>query len=86
LIVRILTVATQTVIAGVFVFYFFSIARDIRKIGEGEAGMRKEYFFWGIIALFVMVSVGGILALLENTLFGSSSSMTGGSIPLDLGQ
>ena len=84
LLVQILTAATSTAIGLVFVLYFFGLATDLHKIGEGEAGKRKEYLIWGIIALFVMISVGGILATLENTLFGSSSSMSGGGIPIGL--
>ena len=85
LLVTILNSATATAVVLVFALYFFGVARDLRKIGEGEAGKRKEFFVWGIIALFVMISVGGIVALLENTLFGSSSSMSGGSVPIGLG-
>ena len=74
----------STAIGLVFVLYFYGLATDLHKIGEGEAGKRKEYLIWGIVALFVMISVGGILAILENTLFGSSSSMSGGGIPIGL--
>ena len=58
------------------VLYFWGITQNINKFGEsGGAGADKmrAYFFWGIIILFVMVSVWGILRILENSLFGGSS-------------
>lgn len=62
------------------VIYFAGIASGITKMGsEDGAEERKNYFFWGIVALFVMVSVWGILRLLQNTLFGGQGGVnTGG--------
>lgn len=31
----------------------------------------RSYLVWGIIIIFVMVSIWGILQLLQNTLFGN---------------
>jgi hypothetical protein len=41
---------------------FIFSAGDTSKIEEG-----RKIMMWGIIALFVMVSIWGILAILENT-------------------
>lgn len=61
------------------VVYFWGITSTIHKMGsEDGAEARKNYFFWGIIALFVMVSVWGILRLLQNTLFGGQGPNIGG--------
>jgi succinate dehydrogenase/fumarate reductase cytochrome b subunit len=53
-----------------FVGYFYGISTNILQFSS-ESGVekRKALFFWGIIILFVMLSVGGILRLLGNTLF-----------------
>lgn len=59
------------VLAGVAV-YFYGISTNLLKIGEMEKEKVRDYFFWGIIVLFVMVSIWGILHLLQDTLFGSS--------------
>lgn len=60
------------------VVYFWGITSNIHKMGsEDGAEARKNYFFWGIVALFVMVSVWGILRLLQNTLFGGQGSGIG---------
>lgn len=50
-------------------FFFWGIARfilaagDEKKIEEG-----KRMMFWGVIALFVMASISGIISLLQGTL------------------
>lgn len=58
------------------VLYFWGITQNINKFSESGEGPEKvrAYFFWGIIILFVMVSVWGILRILENSLFGSGAS------------
>ena len=61
------------------VVYFFGVATSISKIGEGDAERLRAHFLWGIIALFVMFSVWGILALVRNTLFGGGAF--GGDAP-----
>ena len=61
------------------VIYFYGVATSIPKLGEGDSERLRAHFFWGIIALFVMFSVWGILALLRNTLFGGGSMDFGGS-------
>lgn len=58
-------------IAGI-VIYFYGVATSIPKMSTGDAERLRAHFVWGIIALFVMFSVWGILALLRNTLFGGS--------------
>jgi hypothetical protein len=38
---------------------------------------------WGVLALFVMVSIWGILRLLQDTVFGSQSGTTGTNITIE---
>jgi len=57
--------------------YFYGIATSVPKLGEGDSERLRAHFFWGIIALFVMFSVWGILALLRNTLFGGDTGLPG---------
>ena len=61
------------------VVYFYGVATSIPKLGEGDAERLRAHFFWGILALFVMFSVWGILALVRNTLFGGGAF--GGDAP-----
>lgn len=64
-----------TVVMMVFglVMYLWGMAVNIPEFGDEKgAEKRKSYFFWGIIVLFLMISIWGILQLLENTLFGTT--------------
>ena len=55
------------------VVYFYGIAISIPKTGEGDLERIKAHFFWGILALFIMFSVWGIVAVIRNTLFGGGA-------------
>lgn len=70
--------ATAALIAGGLVIYFFGISSKMLKMGHGETTDLRSYLMWGLFALFIMVSIWGILRLLQNTLFGGSG-YTGGS-------
>ena len=69
------------VVAGVVV-YFFGVSTNILNFSDKSGEKLKAYFFWGIIVLFVMVSIWGILRLLQSTLFGGTQFGT----PSDGGQ
>ncbi len=77
LLVTILNSATGVLIIAGIAIYFYGISTNILKFGEGDAERLKNYFFWGIIVLFLMVSLWGILALLRDTLLGSQLGSTG---------
>ena len=44
------------------------------KLSEGDAGAYRAYIFWGIIIIFVMVSIMGIVRLIGGTLFQGGGS------------
>lgn len=70
--------ATFTLIIFALVAYFWGMAVNIPHFGDEKgAEKRKSFFFWGIIVLFVMVSIWGIVQLLQNTL-GSDIFRQGG--------
>ena len=71
LVVNLLNSATGVLILLGIVVYFYGVSTNILKFGEGDVERLKNYFFWGIIVLFVMVSLWGIIQLLQNTLFGN---------------
>lgn len=71
--VNILDNATAVLVVAGIAVYFYGISTNILKFGEGDAEKFRNYFLWGIIVLFVMVSIWGILNLLQNTLFGGNS-------------
>jgi TRAP-type C4-dicarboxylate transport system permease small subunit len=50
------------------VVFFWGMVKYIRSLGEKEKKEGKDLMVWGIIALFVMVSVWGIVRLIANTI------------------
>ncbi|MBI4087775.1 hypothetical protein HY418_00105 [Candidatus Kaiserbacteria bacterium] len=88
LIVTLLNSATGVLIVLGIAVYFYGISTNILKFGEGDVEKLKNYFFWGIIVLFVMVSLWGILRILQDTLFvndrfNSSLQTPTGNSPAD---
>lgn len=72
-VVEILDTATFTLVVFALVVYFWGMATNIPHFGDEKgAEKRKSFLFWGIVVLFVMVSIWGIIKLLQNTLFGGS--------------
>ena len=72
--VNILDLATITLIVFGLVAYFWGLSTNILHFGEDEKGEKKKaYFFWGLFILFVLVSIWGIIQLLQNTLFGNQA-------------
>lgn len=70
MIVGFLNAATGVLMVVGLVVYFWGMSINILSF-ENDPTKRKAYFVWGIVVLFVMVSIWGIIALLQNTLFGA---------------
>jgi hypothetical protein len=80
-IVTIVDLVTPTLITIAVVFFMYNILGSFGIFdGEGKNAINKEKFKssagWGIIILFVAVSIWGILQLLENTLFSADAFST----------
>ncbi|MBI2030602.1 hypothetical protein HYT05_03200 [Candidatus Kaiserbacteria bacterium] len=85
--------ATFLVLLAVILF-FSGVTVSLFNKGEGKINGEKfkQMLLWGISILFVMVSIWGIIRLLQETLFGNSNSggnnstntlpPSGGSAPL----
>ena len=72
-IVKIIDTASLTLIVFGLVVYFWGMATGIPHFGDEKgAEKRKNLFFWGIVALFVMVSIWGIVQILQKSLFGEN--------------
>lgn len=71
-IVGLLNKATGVLVAAALVAFLYGAAYNMMKAGERGSGALRQYLVWGIVILFVMTSIWGILNLLQQTLFGSS--------------
>lgn len=60
---------TTAIILGL-VIYFYGVATGLTNLRSGGTEELRKRIVWGLIALFVMVSVWGIVGLVRNTLFG----------------
>ena len=67
--VTIIDTATGMLIVAGIVIYFFGISTGLVSKGEDAQSKLRIYMLWGLIVLFVMVSIWGILRLVQNTLF-----------------
>ena len=63
-----------------FVLYFWGLSTNILQFKD-DPEKRKAYFFWGILILVVILSIWGIVNLIENTLFGGVSYNHPGTWP-----
>ena len=65
----IVATVSQIVVAAAFLFFFWNLAAFIIK-GKGENLEEKKRIGFGIIALFVLVSIWGFISLLNSIFFG----------------
>ena len=68
--------ATAALIGVGLIMYFWGIVQKLFKAGSGNATSFDDIrtqLGWGLIALFIVFSVWGIIALLGNTLFGTNN-------------
>lgn len=64
----------QFVAACAFVYFLYGAAKFIYDINNPEEKTTgKQHLFWGIIGLFIILSVGGILQIFNNFFGGMFS-------------
>lgn len=78
-IISLLGQATAVLVVAGLVVYLYGVSTNILNFTDKSGEKLKAYFFWGVIVLFVMVSIWGILRLLQNTLFGGNPYLVGSS-------
>ena len=70
-IAQLLNAGAILLITATIVVYFYGIASNIFKVSQGEAKADfSKYLMSGIIALFLMVSIWGVIRVLQYSLFG----------------
>ena len=72
MVVNIFNALTALLVLAAVVFYLMNITTGIGKTGEKRAQM-YTIMLWGMLALFLMVSIWGILHILQSTLFGTDA-------------
>ena len=65
--VTIMNMATAMLITLAIVIYFWGIVYNYNSISKDPAKMRA-FLVWGVVAVFVMVSIWGIVALIKNSI------------------
>ena len=67
----IIALAIPVVISLALLYFFWGLAKFILHADdENEREKGKKIMVWGIVALFVIVTVWGIIAVLQNTFIG----------------
>ena len=55
--------------AASFVYFIYGVFQfQINKTNSGEAEDGKNHMLWGIVGMFIMFAVGGILTLIQTSL------------------
>lgn len=68
--VDLINIAIPVLISLGVVYYLWGIAYSIKDAGSAKSWANfRTQIAWGILALFMMVSIWGILRLLDNTFF-----------------
>lgn len=63
-----ITLATPIVVALALLYFFFGLAQYILSAGdEKKKDEGKRIMIWGVLALFIMVSVWGIINVVRDT-------------------
>ena len=75
--------AILVVFAAGFFFFVFGLVEFMWNLNEGSAQSQgKQHMLWGIVGMFIMVSVYGIVALISNT-FGLGIDPQNGTYNVD---
>ncbi|TSC69601.1 MAG: Uncharacterized protein G01um101456_88 [Parcubacteria group bacterium Gr01-1014_56] len=77
-VIGIIDMVIPVLVALALVLILYSSVRYVIKAQESHGkGAEREAIMWGLIALFVIVSVWGILRLMCSTLFDNTSCRAG---------
>ncbi|MGC9602785.1 MAG: hypothetical protein ABSE76_03565 [Minisyncoccia bacterium] len=83
-IVSLINLTVGVLLALAVVVFFIGLVRYIRESGDAKGHAEaKERIMWSLIAIFILVSIWGILALMNTAFFGGGGSDNGvGNVPL----
>ncbi|HWB34121.1 MAG TPA: hypothetical protein VG753_02290 [Candidatus Paceibacterota bacterium] len=73
-VIGIINLTIPVLVALAVVMFMWGAVRFIMKSGESVGGAaERDAMVWGVIALFVLFSIWGILHIMQNTLLGAGS-------------
>jgi len=75
-----LNLIVPIVFALALIFFFYRLAQFIRSVSDKTIEEGKNKMKWGIVALFVMVSIWGIIRYIGDSV-GINTGITGGTVP-----
>ena len=79
LIIRFLDIISLLIplaVSSAVLFFFWGLAKFILYSGsEDKRKEAKHVMIWGVLALFIMVTIGGIIALLDSTFLGGFGTL-----------
>lgn len=64
---RFLNALVPMIITLAIIYFFWGLASYLMKIGDGDRKKAIDTMIWGVVAIFVMVSIWGIIKLLQST-------------------
>ncbi|MDB5238138.1 MAG: seg [Candidatus Kaiserbacteria bacterium] len=74
--------AILIVFAAGFFFFVYGLVEFMWNLNEGAQSDGKQHMVWGMVGMFIMVSVYGIVALISNT-FGLGIDPANGTYNVD---
>ena len=77
-----LALAIPILIALAVVFFIYQVFRFAVAGGEEEKAKAKTQMIWGLVGIFVMVSVWGLIGMLTSTFNLDNTVNTGPGIPV----
>ncbi len=75
-VVLLLGSATTDLIVLAIVIYFWGVSTSLFKGGEEAHSQLRKQLLWGIVVIFLAVSIWGVVRLLQSSLFGSNTGGT----------
>lgn len=66
---------TLLITAGIVIYFWGAVMQIMNNAGSEDSSEMRKFLLTGLIVIFVMVSIWGILGLLQNTFFQGSSSL-----------
>ncbi len=67
LVSTLLNASMSLLVTCAIIAFFYGLVRYIFSSGQESSGQAVRIMFWGVIVIFVMVSIWGFVGLLQNT-------------------